>query len=311
MNVVDLCPVGALTSKDFRFHKRVWFLKPDDGICSGCARGCNIYVDHHKDKYKKDEIFRYRPRFNDNINGYFICDYGRLSYKQENLNLEAKPSIRGKESEYEYSMMKVLRLLKHHHGKAIFLISASLSLEELYIVKKLSYRYDAKLYEHSSVCDEAFSDNFLKVSDKEANKQAVNLLGISTNQDEKNKSINKAEVIVLFGKSEINMEGLEEKSVICLSASEPKNKLGFDVYLPIATHSLRNGTFINCDGYAQFNKSTLTLDREQKCLLTLVSFYLEENHFTCKDIWEEGLSEIMGDITYEKIQLESIKMDIL
>ena len=73
-NAIDVCPVGALTSKDFRFNQRVWFLETFEAICSGCSRGCNIYVDHKKEKYKDDQIFRFRPRENHDVNGYFICD---------------------------------------------------------------------------------------------------------------------------------------------------------------------------------------------------------------------------------------------
>ncbi|MGB9802155.1 MAG: 2Fe-2S iron-sulfur cluster-binding protein, partial [Arcobacter sp.] len=51
MNVVDLCPVGALTSKDFRFKQRVWFMETFNAICNGCSKGCNIFVDHRKEKY--------------------------------------------------------------------------------------------------------------------------------------------------------------------------------------------------------------------------------------------------------------------
>ena len=71
MNVVDLCPVGALTSKDFRFSQRVWFLKPFESICNGCSKGCNIFIDHTKLKDKDDEIFRFKPRRNTDINNSF------------------------------------------------------------------------------------------------------------------------------------------------------------------------------------------------------------------------------------------------
>ncbi|XPV83191.1 MAG: hypothetical protein ACNI22_04735 [Halarcobacter sp.] len=86
MNVVDICPVGALTSKDFRFKQRVWFMESFDAICNGCSMGCNIHVDHRKEKYKDDQIFRFRPRVNRDVNGWFICDEGRLSYKNEEEN---------------------------------------------------------------------------------------------------------------------------------------------------------------------------------------------------------------------------------
>ena len=75
MNVADLCPVGALTTKDFRFKVRVWFLEDVPGLCTGCARGCNVYLGVSDNK-----VQRYQPRRNDAVNETWICDAGRLSY---------------------------------------------------------------------------------------------------------------------------------------------------------------------------------------------------------------------------------------
>ncbi|MBC7661938.1 MAG: (2Fe-2S)-binding protein [Chitinophagaceae bacterium] len=74
-NVADICPVGAITFNDFRFHKRVWFLKEKTGICDGCAKGCSIYADE-----EKDTVYRYRARFNKDVNDHWICDEGRVSF---------------------------------------------------------------------------------------------------------------------------------------------------------------------------------------------------------------------------------------
>ena len=76
MNVADICPVGALTTKDFRFKMRVWFLENAEGICTGCSRGCNLNVG-----VAKNEVQRYLPRRNDAVNETWMCDAGRLSYK--------------------------------------------------------------------------------------------------------------------------------------------------------------------------------------------------------------------------------------
>jgi NADH-quinone oxidoreductase subunit G len=76
MNVADLCPVGALTTKDFRFKIRVWFLDDVPGICTGCANGCNIHLGVASNK-----VYRYLPRRNDAVNETWICDAGRLSYR--------------------------------------------------------------------------------------------------------------------------------------------------------------------------------------------------------------------------------------
>jgi NADH-quinone oxidoreductase subunit G len=77
MNVTDVCPVGALTTRDFRFKIRSWFLEEVDGVCTGCARGCNVYVGVANNK-----VQRYVPRRNDEVNETWICDGGRLSYRE-------------------------------------------------------------------------------------------------------------------------------------------------------------------------------------------------------------------------------------
>ena len=79
VNTVDICPVGALTSKDFRFRQRVWYLKTADSICTGCSTGCNIQVD-----YNEEGLFRVRPRYNKEVNGHWICDRGREIYRLPN-----------------------------------------------------------------------------------------------------------------------------------------------------------------------------------------------------------------------------------
>src|SRR5262245_32215311 len=74
-NVVDLCPVGALGSKDFLYTQRVWYLKESDGVCSRCSTGCSAHVDSNK-----DIVYRLRARANPEAQGYFICDEGRYGY---------------------------------------------------------------------------------------------------------------------------------------------------------------------------------------------------------------------------------------
>jgi NADH-quinone oxidoreductase subunit G len=78
VNTVDICPVGALTSKDFRFRQRVWFLKDKPSVCTGCSTGCSIDV-----YYNKEGMWRVKPRFSE-VNGYWMCDEGRDIYKATN-----------------------------------------------------------------------------------------------------------------------------------------------------------------------------------------------------------------------------------
>ena len=83
-NVADICPVGALTDRDFRYKVRVWYLERTDSICPGCSRGCNISVHAntrrpwHNDGHR---VARLKPRVNPDVNGYWLCDEGRYSYK--------------------------------------------------------------------------------------------------------------------------------------------------------------------------------------------------------------------------------------
>ncbi|MGE0172933.1 MAG: 2Fe-2S iron-sulfur cluster-binding protein [Oligoflexales bacterium] len=92
-NLVDICPVGAFTSKDFRFKQRVWFLKEKATTCPGCSTGCQVDV-HAKPQAKR--YFRLKPRSSE-INGEWMCDVGRKTYKH--LNKENRlifPKVNGK-----------------------------------------------------------------------------------------------------------------------------------------------------------------------------------------------------------------------
>jgi NADH-quinone oxidoreductase subunit G len=75
-NVVDLCPVGALCSKDFLYKQRVWWLKTASSVCPNCSTGCSIHVDESGDR-----VYRLRPRANPLAQGHFMCDEGRFGWK--------------------------------------------------------------------------------------------------------------------------------------------------------------------------------------------------------------------------------------
>ncbi len=89
-NVVDLCPVGALCSKDFLYTQRVWFLKEQKSVCPDCSTGCSVHLDTNK-----SIVYRLRPRFNPQAQGHFMCDDGRLGYHYVNSDKRlAKPHVR-------------------------------------------------------------------------------------------------------------------------------------------------------------------------------------------------------------------------
>ena len=91
MNVADLCPVGALTTRDFRFKVRVWFLEEVPGVCTGCSRGCNVHVG-----VVDDRVRRYTPRRNDAVNDTWLCDQGRMTYREIGApDRIVEPAVRG------------------------------------------------------------------------------------------------------------------------------------------------------------------------------------------------------------------------
>ncbi len=89
-NVVDLCPVGALGSKDFLYKQRVWFLKSEKSVCADCSTGCGIEIDQNK-----DIVYRLRPRENPLAQGYFMCDEGRYGAHYVNASTRfTRPLVR-------------------------------------------------------------------------------------------------------------------------------------------------------------------------------------------------------------------------
>ena len=89
-NVVDLCPVGALCSKDFLYQQRVWWLKGANSVCPNCSTGCSIRVDQNE-----DVVYRLKPRFNPQAQGHFMCDEGRFGWKYiQSENRLVQPEMR-------------------------------------------------------------------------------------------------------------------------------------------------------------------------------------------------------------------------
>lgn len=115
-NIVDICPVGAFTAKDFRFKCRVWFLSESKTICPGCSTGCNVTLFENKNQR---EYYRLKPRFNKEVNGHWMCDYGRTMY--EHLNASARmstPTLFGKSLSWTDAINELKQKMIPLKGKA-------------------------------------------------------------------------------------------------------------------------------------------------------------------------------------------------
>src|SRR2546427_10676723 len=141
-NVVDLCPVGSLLSKDFLHKARAWDLDKTASVCPGCTQGCNISIDT-----RDDVVVRLRPRPNLDVNRHFICDYGRSNYRWMNRGdrIEA-PLVRdgGRHvaTDWDTALARLDQLVRGASGKAVILASGRASTEALGLVRRMLDRFE-------------------------------------------------------------------------------------------------------------------------------------------------------------------------
>jgi NADH-quinone oxidoreductase subunit G len=194
-NVVDVCPVGALTSADFRFKVRVWFLKGTPSVCAGCSTGCNLRIDHSARAvgggipgYSATDgrIYRTVGRRNVDVNKSWLCDEGRLSFH----TLERWPRLRHALST-ALSGTTVADLLpviherfesiRKQHGDAAVaaLGSANNTNEALFLLRKyFRGRADFRLAKEVELYDQR-QDDLLRRLDKHANTHGAVDLGLN------------------------------------------------------------------------------------------------------------------------------------
>lgn len=149
-NVVDVCPVGALTDKDFRFKRRVWYMKRTASVCTGCSRGCNIFIDWELDRRYKDperRIQRLKPRYNKMVNEWWICDQGRYSYHAVDApNRLLAPKTNAQANGHAPSINEVIARVaariestieKQGAGSVAVIASSASSNEDLFLLNRL------------------------------------------------------------------------------------------------------------------------------------------------------------------------------
>ena len=272
MNVIDICPVGALTNKDFRFKQRVWFLETFDAICNGCSKGCNIYVDHRKEKYKDDQIFRFRPRVNKSVNGHFICDYGRLSYKNEDENRFETPLLNKIPTVIDNTITNLFKELTTNKN-ILFVLSANLSYEEMQNVKNLASKLNGNISGYSpDTFDENFADDYLKTSDKTANRATFKELEIDETKEYFESKLESASLIIIVENSyfENNVKLLENKKVISLFSHNCLTIEHSNIAIPVASFYEKSGMYINKDGIKQKVISKINKNNQKETITTII-----------------------------------------
>ena len=134
--VTDVCPTGALTTREFRFESRVWNLESAESVCNGCDVGCNIFIG-----YRQGQIFRYRPRVNPEVNDHWLCDFGRFSYERYDTDRVVVPKVR---TEDDYLGISTWTEALEAIGNAVrgaarigAIFSANMTNEEAWLAKEL------------------------------------------------------------------------------------------------------------------------------------------------------------------------------
>ncbi|HZP42257.1 MAG TPA: molybdopterin-dependent oxidoreductase [Candidatus Binatia bacterium] len=183
-NVVDICPVGALTSRDFRFRARVWYLERTESVCAACANGCNIEIYH-----REGQIYRFQPRKNLAVNQYWMCDEGRLSYRA--LQGEGRlthPIVRGENAFLRATWGDALLATAGRlddiaktkgPGAVGIVVSAQATNEEIFLLRRIGARLGATVAGISWSPLDASADDFLIKADKNPNTAGLRLQGLA------------------------------------------------------------------------------------------------------------------------------------
>ena len=269
LNTVEICPVGALTSRDFRFKVRSWFLKSTPSVCAGCARGCNIELDHYQ-----NEAQRYRGRDNPHVNQGWLCDAGRLSYKrlhdaETQITVPYAKTADGRLEPIDWETAE--RRLSDHlspyvgqtDGSLGLALSAQLTTEGVTAFIELAEQVlQVDTYAILGLPDWQ-GDELLRVADQNPNRAGAELVleGYSIFDDGAQglkKALTKGDVktLVMVGSDyptpdESWVEALSQATVVCFSSNWDASAKNADLVIPMASFAEQDGTFVNVSGRMQ------------------------------------------------------------
>jgi NADH-quinone oxidoreductase subunit G len=280
LNTTDICPVGALTNRDFRFQARVWDMSSTKSICLGCSRGCNseIWV-------RNNEVLRITPRYNETVNNYWMCDHGRVNtYKFINAQDRVSgPHIRKDGSlvqvDWDEALRQTADKLKSFKSEEIaFIASSFATCEDNYVFKKFAQSVvGSKHLDFMRHINPEFDDDILRKEDVTPNTLGCELLDISQAKT----GLNFEGIILGIKQKKIKAVYLIEDDIVSTnpeledifadldlfvvhSTNFNRTTSLADVVFPAATYAEKNGTFVNFQGRVQRIRpavATIDVDR--------------------------------------------------
>ncbi len=255
-NVVDLCPVGSLISKDFLHKARAWDLDKTASVCPGCTQGCNIMIDT-----RDGVVVRLRPRANLEVNHHFMCDVGRADYRW--MNRGDRPEVplvrdqgRLQPSAWDAAIER-LAALAREPGRVVVLASGRASLESLGWIQRLLEDRDVTAAVRVPLGDEAALPgipNLALRKERIPNLEGARLAGLAAPWSEALARVEGAALVVVLDVvlDETEAARVRKAGAVAVLASVESDQLpGAVLVLPVTAMPEENGTYVNRDGRVQ------------------------------------------------------------
>ncbi|MEO7987189.1 MAG: 2Fe-2S iron-sulfur cluster-binding protein [Gemmatimonadales bacterium] len=253
-NVVDLCPVGSLLSKDFLHKARAWDLDKSASICPGCTQGCNISIDT-----RDDIVVRLRPRANLDVNRHFICDYGRMNYRWMNRGdrIEAplvREAGRHVAVDWDTALDRFGSIVRGASGSAVILASGRASVESLGLVRQLVDRLEVTAAIKVPLGEEAPLPGIPGLAlrrERVPNLAGAELVGYTSAWEAALGAAASASLVVVLDadlsvEDEAALAGIPGL-VLLLGTVATESLHRAELVLPVASMAEENGTYVNRD----------------------------------------------------------------
>jgi NADH-quinone oxidoreductase subunit G len=264
-NYADICPVGSLTLKDFRFKKRVWFLKSTESICQGCSKGCHLFIHHHE-----GAIERQTAKSCKEVNGHWICDEGRFLFRQYQTETRVlTPLLDGKEVEWGEAFKAFRAWLAK---KPQVLVGTDCTQEEIQALQEWCKLQGLGLQFFSGDgCERPDEDkpldHLLRRSSKTANLHGVHALGVEPFSGK----VSGPCLVVSMGRAVV--PDLDIGASVLLGVDLLKSN--YHLVLPTPGLGEKSGTVLNHEGRAQTFQQAIPAPEDTK---TVPQFLMEFTH---------------------------------
>ena len=248
LNVVDVCPVGALTAKDFRFAIRAWELRATNTTCPGCATGCAVEL-----QAKHEQAYRVVPRQDDDVNGHWMCDEGRYTYKELDPNTRVHHAvIDGQPIALPQALQITARRLQGKKAAVVF--SSTATNEANLALAQLADVLEAERFVLGRPSGAA--DEILKDADKNANTRGAHAAAGDVSKHAAELALELAgrafEAVVFLDDegdvSEVVLSSIGQLTSVCLSDRATPLSEACRIVLPAASWAEILGTYTNRQG---------------------------------------------------------------